>query len=178
MTNLPSTEEAYEKSVPQTTMKLSASMTSEGAASLSSFAAVVFMAYVFGRNLTHLHRPETDDAEADLQGKFWKRHRQIDNLLLNTSLSLPSHLRLPAKIRDANVVFVNMSIHTSTICLHQAAIFKAEQNNLPSSIIEQSNTRCFLAATEITTIMRLISHIDCMDVRIQNCPLNISAHWV
>ncbi|KAL9609222.1 MAG: hypothetical protein Q9167_006000 [Letrouitia subvulpina] len=69
MTNLPSTEEAYEKSVPQTTIRLGACMTPEGAASLSSFAAVVFMAYVFGRNLTHLHRPEIDDAEGDLQDR-------------------------------------------------------------------------------------------------------------
>lgn len=118
------------------------------------------MAHFMGRNLTHLHRPETNDREHDIQGEFWKRHRTLDNALLNTALSLPPHLRLPAGIRDANTVFLNMNLHTSTICLHQAAIFKAEQNNLPASIIEQSGDRCILAASEITTIMRLTSHLD------------------
>lgn len=118
------------------------------------------MAHFFGCNLIHLQRPEPNDRDHDLQGVFWKRHRSMDNTLLNTSLNLPLHLRLPAGVRDPNTVFLNMNIHTSTICLHQAAIFKAEKNNMPSSVIEQSNTRCLLAASEITSVMRLISHLD------------------
>ena len=118
------------------------------------------MAHFFGWNLTHLHRPEPNDNEGDIQGEFWKRHRSLDNTLLNTSLALPQHLKLPSGIRDVNVVFLNMAIHTSTICLHQAAIFKGEKNNLPASFVDQSKTRCILAAAEITTIMRLISHFD------------------
>ena len=135
-------------------------MTPDGAAMLSSFAGVVLMACLFGRNLTHLHRPDPNDQDDDVQGEFWKRHRNMDNILLNTSLSLPPHLRLPAGVRDANIVFLNMNIHTSTICLHQAAIFKAERNNLPEAMIDKSRTRCILAAAEIANIMRLASHLD------------------
>lgn len=118
------------------------------------------MAHVFGRNLTHLHRPTENDNDHDLQGEFWKRHRSLDNTLLHTSLSLPPHLRLPAGVRNVNIVFINMSIHTSTICLHQAAIFKADQRKLPESLIDQSSARCLLAATEIANILRLICHLD------------------
>lgn len=139
-------------------------MTPEGAANLSPFAGVVYMAHIFGKSLTHLHRPGADEKDDDLQGEFWKRHRQIDNTLLKTSLSLPLHLRLPAGIRSPNCVFLNMCIHTSTICLHQAALSKAEQNKLPPSLMEQSSARCLLAATEVTNIMRLISHLDCQGV--------------
>ncbi len=160
MTNLPASEEAYDKSIPQETPSLDTVRTSEGAASLSPFAGVVLMAHFFGRNLIHLQRPEPDDRDHDIQGGFWKRHRSMDNTLLNTSLNLPLHLRLPAGVRNANTVFLNMNIHTSTICLHQAAIFKAEKNNMPNSLIEQSNNRCLLAASEITSVMRLISHLD------------------
>ncbi|KAL8736190.1 MAG: hypothetical protein Q9166_000345 [cf. Caloplaca sp. 2 TL-2023] len=166
--NLPANEENYEQSIEQSTVPLTGSISSEGASKLSPFAGTVFMAHIFGRNLTHLHRPTQDEDDHDLQGEFWKRHRSLDNTLLHTSMSLPPHLRLPAGIRDVNIVFINMSIHTSTICLHQAAIFKADQRKLPQSVIDQSSTRCLLAATEIANIMRLISHLDskgvCLDL--------------
>ncbi|KAL8715273.1 MAG: hypothetical protein Q9220_001231 [cf. Caloplaca sp. 1 TL-2023] len=160
--NLPANEENFEKSIQQDTLPLSEKISPEGASKLSPFAGIVYMAYIFGRNLTHLHRPDSDDEDKDLEGEFWKRHRQLDNLLLHTAMSLPSHLRLPNGVRDPNIVFINMSLHTSTICLHQAAIFKAEQKTLPPSLMDQSSTRCVLAATEIANIMRLISHLDCM----------------
>lgn len=84
----------------------------------------------------------------------------MDTILLNTSLSLPAHLKLPAGLSDPNVVFTNMGIHTSTICLHQAAIFKAEKNKLPASVSSESKARCITAANEIASIMRTISHMD------------------
>ena len=168
MSNLPASEQAYQSSTPEPTQSLVASMTPQGASSISSFAGVVFMAHFFGRNLNHLHRPGPDEREHDLQGEFWKRHRNLDNILLHKSLSLPSHLRLPSAIRDSNAIFINMAIHTSTICLHQAAIFKAERNNLQSSLIEQSLNRCSLAATEITNILKLISHLDTGSVRLDD----------
>ena len=160
MTNLPASEEAFNKSVPHETPSLDEAMSSDGAAALSPFAGVVLTAHFFGCNLIHLQRPEPDDREHDIQGGFWRRHRSMDNTLLNTSLNLPLHLRLPAGVRSPNTVFLNMNIHTSTICLHQAAIFKAEKNNMPASLLEQSNDRCLLAASEITSIMRLISHLE------------------
>ena len=163
-TNLPASEEAYEKSIPEQTQPLSETMTSSQAATLSSFAGVVLMAHYFGMNLKHLHQPGPNEREDDLHGEFWSRHRKMDNTLLNTALLLPSHLRLPNGVRNVNVVFLNMSLHTSTICLQQAAIFKAEKNSLPRSIIEQSQVRCILAANEIATIMRVTSHVEVASV--------------
>lgn len=160
MTNLPATDEAFEKSKPQRTLPLSEVLSNEGASTLSPFAGVVLMACLFGRNLTHLHRPDTHDNDHDLNGEFWKRHRALDNILLNTSLSLPTHLRLPAGLEDSNIVFTNMNIHTSTICLHQAAIFKADKNRMPAQISAESKRRCIIAADQITNIMKMISHID------------------
>jgi hypothetical protein len=135
-------------------------MTAQGAAGLSAFAGVCLMACLFGRNLIHLHRPGNDDNDEDLNGEFWRRHRQMDNILLNTCLSLPDHLRLPTGLSDPNIVFLNMNIHTSTICLHQAAIFKADKNRLNSSVSAESKIRCITAAAEIASIMRMISHMD------------------
>lgn len=118
------------------------------------------MACLFGRNLTHLHRTEPNEDDHDINGEFWKRHRALDNILLSTSLSIPEHLRLPFAVGEANVVFLNMNIHTSTICLHQSAIYKADKHRLPAQMIIDSKRRCIVAANQITNIMRMISHTD------------------
>ncbi len=146
--------------MPERTLPLGGVMTSDGASTLSPFGGVVLMACIFGRNLTHLHRPDGEDNDHDLNGEFWKRHRSLDNILLNTSLSLPQQLRLPAGISDSNIIFVNMNIHASTICLHQAAVFKADKHHMSPQISSESKRRCIIAADQIANIMRLISHID------------------
>jgi hypothetical protein len=115
---------------------------------------------MFGRNLLHLHRPGLDDRDEDINGGFWSRHRNIEQILLQTSLNLPDHLRLPSGIADPNVVFANMCLHTSAICLHQAAIFKADKHRMPINVSNESKIRCVTAAAEIASIMRMISHMD------------------
>lgn len=165
LTNLPASEEAFNRSQSESTLQLSDIIKGEGAASLSSFGGVILLSAIYGRNLTHLHRPDEYDNDNDLNGTFWKRHRALDNILLNTSLSLPAALRLPAGINDPNTVFINMNIHTATICLHQAAIFKADKNRLPAQISAESKRRCIVAADQITNNMKMISHQDMALVR-------------
>lgn len=146
-------------------MSLSEAMTPDGASRLSSTGAIVLMATLFGHNLVHLHRPEPNDHPEDISnGEYWKRHRKMDNILSTTFMFLPYHLRLPANIRDFNVVFLNLNIHTSTICLHQAAILTAGKHKLDPKIMKQSQMRCSMAADEIIGIMRLTSHLDVANV--------------
>ena len=161
LTVLPAPDDAYELNRPPlSTMTLGEALQPSGPPNLMPFPGVILMACLFGRNLTHLHRPSPDDADDDINGDFWKRHREMDNILLNTALALPEHMRLPSGLNDPNVVFMNMNVHTSTICLHQAAIFKADKNRLPSRISAESKVRCITAAAEIASIMRQISHLD------------------
>ena len=166
MTNLPASEESFLKSKPQRTLRLSDIFAGEGVSTLSPFACVCVLANLFGRNLVHIHRPQPQDNDHDLNGEFWKRHRSHDNILLHIALSLPEHLRMPAGVDDVNVIFANMSIHTSTICLHQAAIFKAEKSKMPSQIITESKRRCLVAANQISSIMKMISHMELTIVRL------------
>jgi hypothetical protein len=160
LTNLPASEDAFDKSKPMPTGSLEQAMSPNGAANLQPFGGIVLTAALFGRNLLHLHRPGADDRDDDLDGGFWTRHRGIDTILLNTALGLPDALRLPSGLPDPNVVFLNMSIHTSAICLHQAAIFKADKYHLPVSVSNESKIRCVTAAAEIASVMRMISHMD------------------
>ncbi|KAI7098322.1 hypothetical protein KC328_g16862 [Hortaea werneckii] len=160
MSVLPATEDAYLIGKAESTLTLAEALSPDGTPYLSSFAGVVLLGCLFGRNLTHLHRPDPGEREDDLNGEFWKRHRSMDNILLNIALALPDRLRLPMGISDPNVVFTNMNIHTSAICLHQAAIFKAEKNRMHARVSQESKIRCITAASEIASIMRQISHID------------------
>lgn len=151
------------------TARLSDVLTGEDLSTLSPFASVAFVSCLLGRNLTHLHRPEPQDNDNDLNGVFWQRHRSHDNILLHFALSMPSHLRLPAGMGDANVLFCNLAVHTSTICLHQAAIFKAEKNRMPEQIILESKRRCIVAADQISSIMKMVSSMDMSKVSGHNC---------
>ncbi|KAI6793114.1 hypothetical protein KC332_g17052 [Hortaea werneckii] len=160
MSVLPANEDAYLLGKAENTLTLAEALSPDGTPYLSSFAGVVVLGCLFGRNLTHLHRPDLGEREDDLNGEFWKRHRSMDNILLNIALALPDRLRLPMGISNPNVVFTNMSIHTSTICLHQAAIFKAEKNRMNARVSQESKIRCITAASETASIMRQISHID------------------
>jgi hypothetical protein len=160
MTNMPASDVAFDKSKPMPTSSLEQAMTPNGLSNLQSFGGVVLTAALFGRNLLHLHRPGADDHPDDLNGEFWTRHRNLENILLQTVLGMPDHLRVPSGIQDPNVVFTSMSIHTSTICLHQAAIFKADKHRLPVHISNESKIRCVTAGVEIASLMRMISHMD------------------
>lgn len=160
LTNLPVDEQAFELSRPSKTMTLDEALDPDGVPKISSYAGVVLMATLLGRNLTHLHRSGPNDCDESLGGGFWKRHRAMENILLNTALKLPDQLRLPAGLHDPNIIFLNLCIHTSAICLHQAAIFKADKNRMPASISAESKVRCIGAASQTAAIMRSICHLD------------------
>ncbi|RAL01004.1 putative C6 transcription factor Prf [Aspergillus ibericus CBS 121593] len=157
---LPASEESFISNKPQQSIRLPDALTGGDISLLSPFGGVVILACMFGRNIPHLHRPDPGDNDHDLTGGYWQRHRALDNILLHFALSMPSHLRLTVATTDPNVIFCNMGIHSATICLHQAAIFKAEKNRMPEQIATECKRRCILAADQISNIMKMISHLD------------------
>ena len=82
LTNLPASDEAFltGKAEVAPTMK---DVLAGDIANLSPLGSVALMSCIFGLNLTHLHRPDSQDRENDVNGEFWKRHRAYDNILLN-----------------------------------------------------------------------------------------------
>jgi hypothetical protein len=165
MTMLPASEDAYEKSRPQPTVSLEQAFSNAANSNISAISGVIMITCLLGRNLIHLHRQSPHDNEKDLNGLFWQRHRQLENLLTNVMLHLPDHLRVPAGLPDGNVIFLNMLLQTSVICLHQAAIFKADKNGLPARLIDDSREACLTSAREISRTMKMIIHLDLASVR-------------
>jgi hypothetical protein len=161
LTNLPSSEFAFEHGIEEETPSLAQAMTPGGATNISPFGGVIMSATLFGHNFEHLHRSGPNERPDDFaRGEFWKRHRHIDNVLSNTFMFLPDHLRAPFVSQDMNVLFMHMNIHASIICLHQAAIVTAKRHNLEQNVIKTSRFRNLMAAQEITNLMRLCSHIE------------------
>jgi hypothetical protein len=161
LTNLPGSEESFEHGTEQNTISLEQALAAEGISQISPFGGVVLAAALYGHNYQHLHRTRHNEHPEDpSNGEFWKRHRKMDNVLSNVFMFLPDHLRLPYGLRDMNIVFLHMSIHASSICLHNAAVITAERHNTGSTIIRQSRARSLMAAEEISNLMRLVTHVD------------------
>ena len=74
---------------------------------------------------------------------------------------LPKNLCLPANYKSHNAVFVNVMLHTATICLHRAALWRMKSNlqGLPSYMIRLSQDRLVPAAEEILNIFRIVPEL-------------------
>ena len=81
-------------------------------------------------------------------------------------IHLPSQFRVPAGAGDTNVVFLNMTLQTAAICLHQAAIKTALKCHNDKGFIVQSMNRCVAAADAITMAARCINRNDLSRVSI------------
>ncbi|KAB8237959.1 Zn(II)2Cys6 transcription factor [Aspergillus alliaceus] len=155
MTNLPASEEAFITGTPEPTAPLSDVLRGEGLETLSPFASVAFVSCVFGRITNHLRLPQSQDDDSYSTGGFWQRHRSYDEILLHFALSMPNHLRLSSGMGNPNITFSNIALHTSIICLHQAAAFRAEANNTTEHPIVESKLRCIAAAHQILGIIKM-----------------------
>ncbi|KAH8646722.1 fungal-specific transcription factor domain-containing protein [Xylariales sp. PMI_506] len=171
-TRLPISDEAFVNNTMERTGTL-ASLLRHDASEYSAFAGKIVAAHLFHKTMEHTSRNLPNDKPEDLKnGPYWKRHRQIDNDLTNFKTGLPSSLRLPRNFRCYSAAFINIIIHTSTICLHRAALWKMRSLEVPDHITYQSDNRLLPAAQEILGILRIIPDLQ---TALQNPILSFSA---
>ncbi|KAL2168814.1 hypothetical protein VTG60DRAFT_6784 [Thermothelomyces hinnuleus] len=150
-THLPVSEDAFVNGTEEPSFPLEDAFRGS---SYSKFGANVVICRIFTRLVNHAHRPLPHDRPEDVEcGAFWKRHRELDNLLSSTFMFLPERYRLPQNIHDLNAVQFNVNLHAAVICLHLAAREKAERFKL-GNIVQTSQTRCLTAAQEIIDILK------------------------
>ncbi|KAF6839757.1 binuclear zinc transcription factor [Colletotrichum plurivorum] len=155
-THLPTSEEAFNSGREEKTSTIQDAFKG---VSYSTFAGAIMICYIFNMLLKHVHWERPNDRPADVEyGEFWKRHRDIDNLLSSAFLFLPERFRLPQSMRDPTAVHTNLNLHASIIFLHHAAIDKIEKNNLPEQLKAASQLRLRTAAEEVVNIVKLTSH--------------------
>lgn len=150
-TYLPSEDESYEKNtVPEhASHTLATALLLENCPNLSPFGSVVILSWLAARTANHLR---TQDDQ-----KYWETHHKIDTQLLQISLCLPGHLKLPTGIHQPNAVLTNMLLHALTVSLHQAAAVKALDDPLRRHLAWESNMRCLTSASEITNIVQQVT---------------------
>ncbi|EFQ25024.1 hypothetical protein CGRA01v4_06675 [Colletotrichum graminicola] len=157
-THLPSSEEAFNLGLEETTATLPEAFKG---ASYSTFAAAVVVCFIFNKLLKHVHWERPNDRPTDVEyGEFWTRHRDIDNMLSSAFMFLPERFRLPHGMRDPTAVHTNLNLHASVICLHHAAIDRIERYNLPEKLKAASMLRLRTAAEEVVNVVKSTSHVN------------------
>ncbi|KAF4972495.1 hypothetical protein FZEAL_9575 [Fusarium zealandicum] len=125
-------------------------------AQYSGFAGTVVTCQTFKVILRHVHVSKPTDGCSDvMNGSFWARHRELDNTLSSLFMFLPEKFRLPENVQDATATHLNLNLHASVMCLHHAAVEKAEKYNLPDHVKQNSINRLRAAAEEVVSILRL-----------------------
>ncbi|ROT35926.1 hypothetical protein SODALDRAFT_54461 [Sodiomyces alkalinus F11] len=155
-TTLPASEEAFNEGRDEKTCTLPEAIKG---ASYSTFGGTILLCHIYNEILAHVHRSKPNAHPEDVQyGEFWKKHRELDNMLSSTFMFLPPAFRSPQNLRNPPAVHANLNLHASVICLHHAAIEKIDTYNLPESLRVASKLRLRMAAEEIVNIIRLSSH--------------------
>ncbi|KAM0145755.1 hypothetical protein ACHAQE_011099 [Botrytis cinerea] len=161
LTNLPVSELSFRFGLVEETNPFTEAFSPRGLQQISPFSALLLATKLYGHNREHLNTNSPNECFEDVEnGEFWKHHRRLDNALLNTFLYLPDSLRLPHGMNDMNTAFVHVSIHASSINLHQGAIAAAMKHGIDSDVIRHSQVRTLTAAQEITNIMQQIDNVD------------------
>ncbi|KAI0128435.1 hypothetical protein BJ170DRAFT_328600 [Xylariales sp. AK1849] len=156
-THLPAPETAFASGQEVETCRLDEAFKGS---SYSSFASAILICHLFNQILKHVHRPKPNDNPQNYDyGGFWQRHRDIDNTLSSAFMFLPEAFRLPENYRDPTSVHTNLNLHASVICLHLAAVEKADKHQLPEHVKKASQNRLFTAAQEIVNIIKMTSHV-------------------
>lgn len=136
--------------VPQTASHtLATALQIENCQDLSPFGSVVVLSWLAARTANHLRNQDGQ--------KFWETHHTIDTQLLQISLCLPSHLKLPFGAHQPNAVLTNMLLHALTVSLHQAAVVKATNDPFKKHLAWESNMRCLTSASEIANIVKQVT---------------------
>ncbi|CAF3602704.1 unnamed protein product [Fusarium graminearum] len=156
-TRLPASEEAFVQDRKEEAPFLDDAI--QGA-QYTGFAGTIVTCQINKLVLRHIHRSKPDSRCEDLMnGSFWTRHRDLDNTLSSLFMFLPENFRLPENIRDVSALHLNMNLHAAIICIHHAAVEKAERYKLPGHVKQGSVARLRAAAEEIANLMRLTSNV-------------------
>jgi hypothetical protein len=122
-TLLPASEEAFLLGVEEPSARLGEAP-KHPSSRHSALASRILAVHLFYECLEHSHWGQPR-GEGGADGDFWKRNSELNNELATTFVTLPDSLRCPENIHNTQAVMVNLSLHTSSICIHRAAARRA-----------------------------------------------------
>lgn len=158
-TDLPIRDDHFANGIYSRGMKFSDAMTPAGARNVSTLASRAIMSTLLARILSHVHRADAlDQPIDDMDNKFWKNYRHIENMLSNTATYFPESVAVTssAAFEDPNIVFWNLYIQACTASLHQTAIFVSGKNPRLAKISSEAKLACMGAAWETVKIIKQV----------------------
>ncbi|KAL9028247.1 MAG: hypothetical protein Q9196_003359 [Gyalolechia fulgens] len=113
------------------------------------------------RSVTHVNQVHKEHSFDAPGYDFWTHHHHLNELLNHASNSTLAHLKPIEGKTEPNVVFINVILQSSIICLHQAVIYRisrVEKRTAPAVRLE-SEQRCFEAVQELISAVRYIGQV-------------------
>ena len=121
-----------------------------GTGHLSSFTGLVLMVSLYRRCSAHV--------KLSLDGEpysFWEHHYSIDKDIKACIDALIGPLDAQGFLQDEITLALSLNLSAIDICLHEAALVKADKDGLPRALIAECHNRCSEAATRIAESVSL-----------------------
>ena len=160
-TLLPASEEAFQLGVEEASLTLHEAL-GNPVARLSPFACRVLSAHLFHACLEHSFTgyPDDDgDATSPQGSEFWRRQQNLDNRLAVLFVALPDSLRCPENLVRHDAVFINLTLHTASICIHRVGLVRARGASLPAGPPQDTAARLLTSAQAIFAIINALSDL-------------------
>ena len=129
-TALPSSQSIPEPNQPQMP-SLDKAQTLYGTGLISSFTGLVLMVSLYHRCLCHVKSSVESNSTGGSGYGFWEHHYGIDKDLKSCSDALIGTMDVQELLDDEFALALNLNLCAIDICLHEAAIVKADKKNCP-----------------------------------------------
>ncbi len=128
-----------------------------GTGYISSFTGLVIMVSLYRRCLSHVRSSLGNESTTGGSCySFWEHHYGIDKDLKSYTDGLTGMMNAQELLEDEFALALNLNLCAIDICLHEAAIVKANGDALPKTLVAECNSRCSQAAMRIVEGVSLI----------------------
>jgi hypothetical protein len=157
-TSLPVSEDAFENGREEQTISMREALQTHSPLQ-SSLAARVLAGHAFYQ--AAVIDNQADDAHNGANDGYWTKHREVENELLSLMVRLPRSLQLPQSSACQQAIFVNVLIHSATMCLHKTAIrrTRGQEGFEVDYHRRESRSRMLAAAAQVLAVFRLTEDI-------------------
>uniref|UniRef100_A0A093UMJ9 Putative transcriptional regulatory protein n=1 Tax=Talaromyces marneffei PM1 TaxID=1077442 RepID=A0A093UMJ9_TALMA len=148
---------------------------------LSSFAGIILVTFLYHQCHNHFTASTSEPSY-----HFWQYHYQINKELSFYRTELLGHLQPINNLGDPLALTLHATLCAIQITLHEHAIRKVQNDNLPDPLRVESDNRCTSIAMQIAEYANVISQLQ--DSKVSNVtrsPVNliewlrltVASHW-
>ncbi|KAK4141953.1 fungal-specific transcription factor domain-containing protein, partial [Dichotomopilus funicola] len=118
--------------------------------SLSPFASIAVVMWLYRRYVEHMTSQQIQDAlESAPSPSFWETHYSIEKDIARCKNTTLARYIDGEMSDDPRSLILRMNLAAVEISLHQTALTKVEESNLPPALAIDASTKCASAATDV-----------------------------